>query len=111
MSIHGRRKRRGRSQIKLNSAYLIGRVFKQERLAREPVLDRQSELAKILASDYVLVPDDELESTHGFDQRKVDRKFEGGVLCGIDGVECSFDIRSFFSLTKKRKDYITKGVE
>lgn len=92
-------------------AYLIRRVVEQQRLALEPVLDRQGNFAKVVAPDYVLVPDNELESAHGPRQGEVDGEFESGILRRIDGVERSLDVRGLFSFTKKGDDYVAGGVE
>jgi hypothetical protein len=72
-------------------------------------LDGQGNFAEIVAPEYVLVPDNKLESAHGLGEREVDGKFESGILRGIDGVECGFDIRGLFSFTKKRDDYVAAG--
>ena len=91
--------------------YFIRRVVEKERLALEPGLDGQSDFAEVIAPEYVLVPNNELESAHCLSQREVDGKFKSGMLWGIDRVECGFNIRSLFSFTKKRDDYIAVGIE
>jgi len=92
-------------------AYLIRGVVKQKRLALEPVLDGQGNFTEVVASNYVLVPDNELERAHGLGEREVDGKFESGILWGIDGVECSLDVRGLFSFPKKGDDYVAVGFE
>jgi hypothetical protein len=90
-------------------AYLILGRIEEEWLALEPVLDGQSNFAKIVAPEHVLVPDNKLEGACGLGKREVDGKFESGVLLRKDGVERGFDIWGLFSFTKKRDDYVAAG--
>ena len=90
-------------------AYLIHRVVEKDGLALEPVLDGQGDFAEVVLPERVLVPDNKLESAHCLSEREKDGEFESGILRGIHGVECSFDIRGLLSFAKKRDDYVAKG--
>lgn len=82
-------------------AHLIHRVVEKGGLAREPVLDGQSDFTEVVSPEHVLVPDNELESAHCLSERAKDGKFESGILRWIHRVECSFDTRGLLSFTKK----------